>query len=191
MTTEPAKTATPAQEHPFPPPTVAYPPQHFNGAYPPPGPPGAYPPYFAYPPPPDGANGENGQNGAPPGPPYMMFPPPPPGMVYAYNPPPAQGLLSTCSAVLTHHLTIFLGFSPPPSNGVPTALSRPKRKQVKMAVWIVFLCILFLIDKIATVYELCRGLQALRREPSLRAMHEVWGSRIMQKWFAEGKEERG
>ncbi|KAF9459667.1 hypothetical protein BDZ94DRAFT_1239046 [Collybia nuda] len=114
MSTEQPKTAPSAQEHTFPPPTVAYTAQHFNGSYPPPGPPGAYPPYFAYPPPPEGTNGENGQNGAPPGPQYMMFPPPPPGMVFAYNP--TQGP----------------GFNAPPTPQSLPAL-RPKRKQVKMA----------------------------------------------------------
>ncbi|PFH48863.1 hypothetical protein AMATHDRAFT_76489 [Amanita thiersii Skay4041] len=97
----------PNQDHPFPPPVVAYTPQPFNGAtYTSPPPPGAYPPPFiAYPPPPDANHPENGQNGVPPmAPPYMMaFPPPdvpvPPGA-------PVQA---------------------------PAALIKPKRKQVKMA----------------------------------------------------------
>ncbi|KAK2461144.1 hypothetical protein APHAL10511_006671 [Amanita phalloides] len=112
------KAAAASQEHVYPPPVVAFTPQAFNGAtYASPPPPGAYPPpFFAYPPPPDGNHGENGQNGVPPpGPPYMMaFPPPPPGMVYAFPPP--QGQV-------------------PPGAPVPTppALTKPKRKQVKMA----------------------------------------------------------
>ncbi|KAF8736612.1 hypothetical protein AX14_014266 [Amanita brunnescens Koide BX004] len=109
------KPTSASPEHTYPP-VVAFAPQPFNGAaYPTPPPPGAYPPpFFAYPPPPDTNHAEGGPNGVPPpAPPYMMAFPPPPGMVYAFPPPPGQ--------------------VPPGASPTPPALSRPKRKQVKMA----------------------------------------------------------
>ncbi|KAF8623828.1 hypothetical protein AX15_006157 [Amanita polypyramis BW_CC] len=109
------KSAPPNQDHPYPPPVVAYTPQPFNGAtYATPPPPGAYPPpFFAYPPP-DANHPENGQGGVPPPAPYMMAFPPPPGMVYAFPPP--QGQVPPGAPVQS-----------------PPALTKPKRKQVKMA----------------------------------------------------------
>ncbi|KAF8905215.1 hypothetical protein CPB84DRAFT_1771918 [Gymnopilus junonius] len=136
---EQAKSAPATQEHPYPPPTlVPYPQQVYNGApYPPPGPPGAYmPPMFAYPPPPDGSHPEGAQHGVPPAP-YMIGLPP--GLVYAYPPhPQAQGP-SFLSFASYHHPNPFshshVAFGPPPTNSsAPPALTRPKRKQVKMAV---------------------------------------------------------
>ncbi|KAF9530157.1 hypothetical protein CPB83DRAFT_868665 [Crepidotus variabilis] len=112
---EQAKTAsTPAaQEQAYPASTIVqYPHQAYNGAsFPPPGPPGYMPPFFSYPPP-DGAHPE-GQNSTVSAPPYMMALPP--GVVYAYPPPQAPGFASS------------------PSSTTPAALTRPKRKQVKMA----------------------------------------------------------
>jgi len=111
--TESAKATPPSQENSYPP-VPPYPPGPFNGSPYPPGPPGAYPPFFPYPPPPDGAHTEGAQNGGPPAP-YMMYAPPP-GVMYAY-PPHAQAQ----------------SFGAPPPNPGSQALSRPKRKQVKMA----------------------------------------------------------
>ncbi|KAF9479775.1 hypothetical protein BDN70DRAFT_666852 [Pholiota conissans] len=114
--TEQAKSSAPAQEHPYPQPTIVpFPPQAYNGApYPPPGPPGTYmPPFFAYPPHPDGTHPEGAPNGVPPGS-FMIGLPP--GVVYAYPPHPTPQ-----------------PFGAPPANPAPPALSRPKRKQVKMA----------------------------------------------------------
>lgn len=112
-----SKAAPSNQEPVYPPPVVAYTPS-FNGAtYPTPPPPGPYPPppFFAYPPPPqDGSHGENGPNGAPPPGPYMI--PFPPGMVYAFPPPQGQVPVPPGAPV-----------------GSLTALTKPKRKQVKMA----------------------------------------------------------
>lgn len=97
-------------EQPYP-----YPPQHF------PPPPGAYqpPPYYYAPP-----DGEHGAMH-----PYMMaFPPPPHGMVYAYTgmPPPGQGM--SVAVVLARMLSLTR------TPGYSAGSSRPKRKQVKMAV---------------------------------------------------------
>ncbi|KAF8195996.1 hypothetical protein BJ912DRAFT_1056429 [Pholiota molesta] len=116
--TEQSKSTAPTQEHPYPQPTlVPFPPQGYNGGpYPPPGPPGAFmPPFYAYPPPPDGSHPEGAPNGGVP--PHFMIglPPGVPGVLYAYPPPQTQQ------------------FGAPPANPAPSALSRPKRKQVKMA----------------------------------------------------------
>ncbi|KAH9054838.1 hypothetical protein EDB87DRAFT_1644965 [Lactarius vividus] len=105
MSGEQAKTPTTSAEQPPHPPAI---PQYpFPGApYPPP--PGAYTWY--YPPPAD----PNGDPNAPPPGSYVMFPPP--GIMYGYPPPPAppQGY----------------GQFPAPA---PPAVTRAKRKQVKMA----------------------------------------------------------
>lgn len=105
MSGEQAKTPTTSAEQP--PHQPAIPQYPFPGApYPPP--PGAYTWY--YPPPAD----PNGDPNAPPPGSYVMFPPP--GIMYGYPPPPAppQGY----------------GQFPPPA---PPAVTRTKRKQVKMA----------------------------------------------------------
>ena len=132
--TEQAKTTASTQEHTFTAPAGPYPPQPYNnsgGSFPPP-PPGAYmPPLFAYPPS-DGSNHPEPPNGAP-APPYMMALPP--GVVYAY-PPHGQpaGVFSLIQRSFMQGLFIMdLGFPPPPANAAPP-LTRPKRKQVKMAV---------------------------------------------------------
>ncbi|KAF8802278.1 hypothetical protein BYT27DRAFT_7226574 [Phlegmacium glaucopus] len=111
--TESTNATPPNQENPYPPPVVSYPPPgSFNGSPYPPGPPGAYPPFYPYPPPPDGTHPEGAQNGVPPAP-YMMFAPP--GVMYYPPHPQAQS------------------FGAPAPNPASPALSRPKRKQVKMA----------------------------------------------------------
>lgn len=152
--TEQAKTAQapPPQEQSYPPTSVMpYPHQAYNGAtFPPAGPPGGYmPPMFAYPPPPEGAHPE-GQNGSVGAPPYMMALPP--GVVYAY-PPPAQATGSSISIsdlgmLLNHQLSGFTAPPPPPST-TSTALTRPKRKQVKMAVRF----LLFFFPKVRMLME--------------------------------------
>ncbi|KAF4618917.1 hypothetical protein D9613_009821 [Agrocybe pediades] len=115
--TEASKAAPATQEQPYPPPTlVPYPHQGYNGSpYPPPGAPGSFmPPFFAYPPPPDGTHPEGAPNGVPQAP-YMISLPP--GVVYAYPPHPQPP-----------------SYAPPAaSSSTPSAASRPKRKQVKMA----------------------------------------------------------
>ncbi|KIL63404.1 hypothetical protein M378DRAFT_669341 [Amanita muscaria Koide BX008] len=113
-TDQPNKAPPTNQEHAFPPPVVAYTQPFNNATYPTPPPPGTYaPPFFAYPPSQDANHNENGQNGVPAPAPYMIsFPPP--GMVYAFPPP--QGQVPPGGAVQA-----------------PPALTKPKRKQVKMA----------------------------------------------------------
>ena len=128
--TESAKATPPNQENPYPP-VISYPGPFNSSAYPPPGPPGAYPPFFPYPPPPDGAHTEGTQNGGPPGP-YMMYAPPPGVMYYPHAQP--QGMLYFIVLTYSHWLS-HVGFgAQPAASPVPATLSRPKRKQVKMAV---------------------------------------------------------
>ncbi|KAL5499222.1 hypothetical protein ACEPAH_1740 [Sanghuangporus vaninii] len=76
-----------------------------------------YPPLYPYPPPPQDANGHPSDPNAAPGAYMMAFPPPPPGMIYAYPTP--QGYAGVPFAA--------------PGMPLPSALARPKRKQVKMA----------------------------------------------------------
>ncbi|KAF8325679.1 hypothetical protein F5887DRAFT_247418 [Amanita rubescens] len=105
-----------AQDHSYPPSVVNFSPQLLGGATHVTVPPiGAYPPhFFAYAHPQDGNNTENGPNGVPNHIPPYMIPLPPPGMVYAFPPPQGQ---------------VPPGMSTP----TPPALTKPKRKQVKMA----------------------------------------------------------
>jgi hypothetical protein len=128
------KPTSASPDHAYPPPVVAFATQPFNGAtYATQPPPGAYPPpFFAYPPPPDANHTEGGQNGVPPpAPPYMMaFPPPPPGMVYAFPPPQGQG--KVIRGILVYHVLSMITV-PPGTPPAPPALTKPKRKQVKMA----------------------------------------------------------
>jgi len=130
MATEPPKATPTTPEHPpfaAAPPPVPYP--HFNSTHYVP-PPGTYPGFYPYPAPPDAANGESGTPGAPPG--YMMFSHPPPGMMFTFTPPQNPGHLISPSSDI--YLTSLLGFTAPQAPATPSALTRPKRKQVKMAV---------------------------------------------------------
>ncbi|PPR06218.1 hypothetical protein CVT26_005476, partial [Gymnopilus dilepis] len=124
----PAPPPPPTQEqHAMPPAAIVPYAQQVNGVpYPPhmPYPPGAPNPYmpsiFAYPPPPP-PDGSHPEGGVPPTQ-YMIGVPP--GVLYYPPHPQAQGVYF-----------VSFAYGPPPASSPapPPALTRPKRKQVKMA----------------------------------------------------------